>query len=151
MFFPVSSSTYAGGSAKVTCSPCSSATFPVKDSSSTNCPTALDTVDIGVRTIDLNKSELGAIFVSVKIRTLHHRTEFKTKREHSPITAGAKALIRIPSGINVRASERTNPTTPYLVAEYIGAMGKGYNPAFEAVQQISPFEPWPCSGVFLDI
>lgn len=57
----------------------------------------------------------------------------------------------MPSGINVRASERTNPTTPYFVAEYIGAMGKGYNPAFEAVQQISPFEAWPFSDEFLDI
>jgi hypothetical protein len=67
------------------------------------------------------------------------------------MTAGAKALIRMPLGINVRASERTNPTTPCFVVAYIGAIGKGYKPAFDAVQQINPFEPCPCPDAFLDI
>src|SRR5699024_5821735 len=58
IFVFVSSSTYSGGSAKVTFSPCNSATFPVNEESSTNCSTALTAVDIGVRIIALNKSEL---------------------------------------------------------------------------------------------
>lgn len=56
------------------------------------------------------------------------------------MTAGASALIRIFSAVNGRASERTSPMTPCLAPEYIGAMGKGYRPAFEAVQTINPFE-----------
>ena len=57
---------------------------------------------------------------------------------------GHKALIRIPSGLRGLANERTAPTTPCFEIAYIGAMGKGYNPALELVQMIEPF----CSSLF---
>jgi hypothetical protein len=42
-----------------------------------------------------------------------------------PMTAGAKALMRILSCSSLRAKERTSPITPDLVLAYNGATGKG--------------------------
>jgi len=48
------------------------------------------------------------------------------------------------------ANDRTNPITPALVAAYTGAIGKGYKPAFDAVQMISPrLEPVDAGFLFM--
>lgn len=65
MFRPVSSSTYGGGSANVTFSPCSSAILPVSPGSASSCATALVAVDMGVSTIDLNSEWSEEMLVSV--------------------------------------------------------------------------------------
>lgn len=51
---------------------------------------------------------------------------------------GHNALIRMPSGSNGFANDLTVPTTPCLEVPYMGPIGKGYSPAFEAVQTINP-------------
>lgn len=65
IFRPESSSTYGGGSANVTFSPCSSATFPVSPGSESSCATALVAVDMGVITMDLNSARSEEMLVSV--------------------------------------------------------------------------------------
>lgn len=52
---------------------------------------------------------------------------------------GQIPLICMPSGSNGFAKDRTAPTTACFEIPYMGAIGKGYNPAFEAVQIIDPF------------
>lgn len=56
-----------------------------------------------------------------------------------PIQFGQIPLILIPSFSKFFANDRTAPTIACFEIAYIGAMGKGYNPAFEAVQMIDPF------------
>ncbi len=56
-----------------------------------------------------------------------------------PMQLGQTALILIPSASKGLANDLTAPTTPCFAIAYIGAMGKGYKPAFEEVQMINPF------------
>jgi hypothetical protein len=56
-----------------------------------------------------------------------------------PIQFGQTALILIPSSCKGFANDLTAPTTPCLETAYMGAIGNGYNPAFEDVQIIDPF------------
>jgi hypothetical protein len=64
-----------------------------------------------------------------------------------PITFGQRPLILIPSASKGFAIDRTAPTTACLETAYIGAIGNGYIPAFDAVQMIVPF----CEALFFRI
>lgn len=66
IFLPVSSSIYGNASLNVTLWPWISAICPVNEASDTSCCTPFVRVDIGVSTICLNKSLLGAMLVSAK-------------------------------------------------------------------------------------
>ena len=104
---------------------------------------------MGVNAIARKRSLLGAMFVS---RILVSPSTIRQDKSvlHTPITAGASALIRIFSLSSRLARDRTSPITPCLAVEYTGAMGKGYRPALEAVQMMQPLEA-DGEGVFLAI
>lgn len=96
----------------------------------------------------LNNSKFDAMFVSGPISSEDHISVEDADITNLPTTAGANALIRIFNGRSGLAIDLTKPTIPCFEAAYIGAIGKGYSPAFEAVQTMRPLDAVP---VFLAI